>query len=258
MSGTLQPPLVALHPQAGNRTIDIAPPGVRSLKSLLGTAQLAALRAELAAGSEAPPRFTNPINTATPAPDAEVIDVAAAEPSLRGSASVGASLSGGALHEATRARAAALVLKSKGFSGERPPTLRKLRAAKGALKAFRLLFPRVTRGDPARLFAVTTVMGKQFKVTSGDVINAERLRGRRVGDEVVLPAQLVGSVDRTLLGRPNVDGAAVRLVVEEHAQDLKVIVFKKSRRKRYQRTQGHRREVTRLRVVSIDADMAAY
>jgi large subunit ribosomal protein L21 len=55
-----------------------------------------------------------------------------------------------------------------------------------------------------------------------------------------------------------VHGASVALVVESHELDAKVVVFKKRRRKRYQRTQGHRREVTRVRVRDIICDIAAY
>ncbi|XP_040362883.1 50S ribosomal protein L21, mitochondrial-like [Rosa chinensis] len=40
-------------------------------------------------------------------------------------------------------------------------------------------------------------------------------------------------------------------VVEEHALDAKVLIFKKKRRKNYRRTKGHRQELTKLRIIDI-------
>jgi large subunit ribosomal protein L21 len=105
---------------------------------------------------------------------------------------------------------------------------------------------------------VLAVAGKQYKVSPGDVINAERLKHLAVGEALSLPAMVVGTRDATLLGRPTVPGAAVRLRVREHVQDLKVTIFKKKRRKRYQKKQGHRREVTRLEVEAVDCRMEEY
>ncbi|GBG69280.1 hypothetical protein CBR_g3979 [Chara braunii] len=51
---------------------------------------------------------------------------------------------------------------------------------------------------------------------------------------------LLGSVSRTIIGRPTIAGALVRAAVEEQALDAKVIIFKKKRRKNYRRTRGHR------------------
>ena len=65
---------------------------------------------------------------------------------------------------------------------ERLPTLRSLRMR-------RLVFPPATVADPqGRLFAVVSVKGKQFKVSPGDVINAEKYKGVKVGE--VLPVRL--------------------------------------------------------------------
>jgi large subunit ribosomal protein L21 len=100
---------------------------------------------------------------------------------------------------------------------------------------------------------VVALGGTQYKVTPGDLINAEHVRGSEVGTELMLRRVLaVGSAGTTVLGRPTVPGAVVRVAVEEHALDRKVIVFKKKRRKRYQRTRGHRRLVTRLRVLAVE------
>lgn len=136
---------------------------------------------------------------------------------------------------------------------------------------------------PERVFAVVALGGTQYKVSAGDIINAEYVPGAAVGSELVLDRVLVaGSVARTVLGRPVIPGAVVRCAVEEqvrsaaagasprpHTQaivvlaplqtlDRKRIVYKKKRRKRYQRFQGHRRLITRLRITAIDVDLALF
>jgi large subunit ribosomal protein L21 len=210
-----QPPLVATHPQSGNRTLASHLPG---LGRALDTETLAEIRRSW---GQAPP--------------AAASAAAAAE----------AAAEGGDGSAASAAAAAAARLR-------RRPTLR-------ALRAQRLVFPRATVADPAAaVFAVLAVAGKQYKVSPGDVINAERLKHLAVGEALSLPAMVVGTRDATLLGRPTVPGAAVRLRVREHVQDLKVTIFKKKRRKRYQKKQGHRREVTRLEVEAVDCRMEEY
>lgn len=45
---------------------------------------------------------------------------------------------------------------------------------------------------------------------------------------------------RTVIGRPSVQNAEIHAVVEEHVRDAKKLIFKKKRRKGYQRLTGHR------------------
>ncbi|KAH9748707.1 50S ribosomal protein L21 [Citrus sinensis] len=92
----------------------------------------------------------------------------------------------------------------------------------------------------------------QFKVSNGDSIFTERLKFCEVNDKLILnKVLLLGSQHQTIIGRPMVPDAAVHAVVEEHALDAKVIIFKKKRRKNYRRTKGHRQELTKLRIVDI-------
>lgn len=125
-----------------------------------------------------------------------------------------------------------------------------------SLRAYRATFPSTV--GAASKFAIIYVGDKQYKVSVGDVINAEKLKNSPVGMKLFLDPCVVGSVTRTVIGRPRVQGASVVLTVESHEQDRKVIVFHKRRRKRYQRIHGHRREVTRLRVEEIICDFNKY
>ncbi|GAB2298856.1 hypothetical protein Dimus_032935 [Dionaea muscipula] len=91
------------------------------------------------------------------------------------------------------------------------------------------------------IFAVVQIGSHQFKVSNGDYIYTERLKYCEVNDKLILnKVLLLGSQNQTIIGRPIVPDAAVHAVVEEHALDAKVIIFKKKRRKNYRRTNGHR------------------
>ena len=62
---------------------------------------------------------------------------------------------------------------------------------------------------------------------------------------------LVGTKDYTSLGRPYVQTCKVLAQVESNQLTDKVIVFKKKRRKGYQKNQGHRQEVTTVKVIKV-------
>ncbi|XP_004294019.1 PREDICTED: 50S ribosomal protein L21, mitochondrial [Fragaria vesca subsp. vesca] len=102
------------------------------------------------------------------------------------------------------------------------------------------------------VFAVIQIGSHQFKVSNGDSIFTERLKFCEVNDKLILnKVLLVGTSSQTMIGRPIVPDATVHAVVEEHALDAKVLIFKKKRRKNYRRTKGHRQELTKLRIIDI-------
>jgi len=98
------------------------------------------------------------------------------------------------------------------------------------------------------MFAVMKTGGKQYKVTSGDVLRVEKLAAE-AGETVQFNEILmVGST----IGSPMVDGAAVQAEVIDQIKGDKVIHFVKRRRKHgSQRTKGHRQQLTLLRVTDI-------
>lgn len=103
-----------------------------------------------------------------------------------------------------------------------------------------------------QVFAVVTLAGLQYKVTKDDVLKVEKLPyavGSQFAAEKVL---LVGTPWYTLLGRPLIPQAKVYFSVEEQTQSEKLLVFKKKRRKGYQKSKGHRQELTILRVDKIE------
>ncbi len=101
------------------------------------------------------------------------------------------------------------------------------------------------------MFAVIKTGGKQYKVAKDDVIFVEKLDGDAGAlvrfDDVLM----VGDGAGQTVGKPLVEGAAVTATVLEQTRGEKILVFKKRRRKRYKRMQGHRQHLTVLRVTDI-------
>jgi large subunit ribosomal protein L21 len=99
------------------------------------------------------------------------------------------------------------------------------------------------------MFAVIKTGGKQYKVASGDVIRVERLAGEAGQDVVLDQVLMVGDK----IGAPIVAGAKVTATVVAQARGPKLIVFKKRRRQNSRRKNGHRQDITILRITDIAA-----
>jgi large subunit ribosomal protein L21 len=102
------------------------------------------------------------------------------------------------------------------------------------------------------MYAVVETGGKQYRVAAGETIEVERLPVA-IGEQVTLERVLmVGSDQAVWVGQPLLEGAQVQATVVGHLRGPKVIVFKYRPKKRYRRKAGHRQEITRLRIESID------
>ena len=102
-------------------------------------------------------------------------------------------------------------------------------------------------------FAVVRTGGKQYRVAKDDVIEVERLDGEPGSALALDQVLMVGGDGTAQIGMPLVDGASVTAEVVAQTRGDKIVVFKKKRRKKYQRTQGHRQELTVLKITDIAA-----
>lgn len=101
------------------------------------------------------------------------------------------------------------------------------------------------------MYAVIKTGGKQYRVAKDDVIEVELLNAKK-GDVVTLDqVLLVGAAGSAKIGTPTVSGAAVKATVVDQIKDEKVIVFKKKRRQNYRRKNGHRQNLTVLKITDI-------
>lgn len=100
-------------------------------------------------------------------------------------------------------------------------------------------------------YAIIRTGGKQYRVEPGDVIRVESLPGD-VGSDIEFPEVLLRQSDSGLtVGEPLVADAKVSGVIVGQEKEAKILVYKKKRRKNYRRRQGHRQNVTAVRVVSV-------
>ena len=106
------------------------------------------------------------------------------------------------------------------------------------------------------MFAVLKTGGKQYKVEAGDILRVERLAAD-AGETVQFNEVLMLGGDKTVVGAPRVDGAAVQAEVIDQIKGEKVIHFVKRRRKHSsKRTVGHRQKLTLVKITDILASGA--
>jgi large subunit ribosomal protein L21 len=100
--------------------------------------------------------------------------------------------------------------------------------------------------------AIIRTQGKQLGVSEGDVLFVDRYANSSAGDEIVLREVLfLDGSGGPVIGTPIVEGAEVRVRILENKRAKKVMIFKKKRRKGYQRRRGHRQELSVIRIESI-------
>ena len=102
------------------------------------------------------------------------------------------------------------------------------------------------------MIAIVKIAGQQFKVTEGQELFVHQLEATE-GDKVSFDEVLMTVGDKTTVGMPTVKGAKVAATVLGHQKGDKVLVFKKKRRKGYQKMNGHRQRFTKLKIDSITA-----
>ena len=103
------------------------------------------------------------------------------------------------------------------------------------------------------MYAIVEIAGQQFKVQKDQKIFVHRLAaetGSKVEFDRVL---LVDNDGKVNIGAPAIAGAKVTAEVNDHVKGDKVIVFKKKRRKGYQKQNGHRQDLTIVQIDSIKA-----
>ena len=101
------------------------------------------------------------------------------------------------------------------------------------------------------MYAVIKTCGKQYKVAKDDVIRVEKMAGEPGESVDFSEVLLVGDDDGQTVGAPLIEGATVAATVLEQKRDKKIIVFKKKRRQGYKRKNGHRQNLTVLRITDI-------
>ena len=102
------------------------------------------------------------------------------------------------------------------------------------------------------MFAGVRTGGKQYRVAAGDKIAVEKLAGE-AGETITLADVLLAGDGGEV---KDAKGVVVSAEIIAQAKGEKVIVFKKRRRHNYRRKNGHRQQMTLLRILSVGAGEA--
>jgi large subunit ribosomal protein L21 len=105
------------------------------------------------------------------------------------------------------------------------------------------------------MYALVKTGGKQYRVSKDDTILVERLSAEE-GEQIVLSdIVMLADGEKVTIGTPRVDGAGVSATVIRQTRGPKIIIFRRKRRKNHRRTQGHRQDLTLLKINDIAEDV---
>ena len=103
------------------------------------------------------------------------------------------------------------------------------------------------------MYAVIETGGKQYRVAVGDTVDVELVEGSE-GEVIELARVLmIADGEQIKVGNPVLDQAKVTARVIGMKRAPKVIIFKYRAKERYRRKNGHRQNLTQLRIESIQA-----
>ena len=101
------------------------------------------------------------------------------------------------------------------------------------------------------MYVIVDIQGQQFKVEKDQKLFVHRIDANE-GDIVEFAkVLLIGNDNDFTIGSPTIDGAKVVLEILSHVKGDKVLVFKKKRRKGYQKLNGHRQQFSQVIVKEI-------
>ena len=103
------------------------------------------------------------------------------------------------------------------------------------------------------MYAVVKTGGKQYRVSKDDTILVEKLDADEGQTVTLSDVMLLGDGDKVTVGTPVVANASVEAQVISQTRGPKIIIFRRKRRKNHRRTQGHRQDLTLLKITDINA-----
>ncbi|MBN4052409.1 50S ribosomal protein L21 [Sphingobacteriaceae bacterium AH-315-L07] len=99
--------------------------------------------------------------------------------------------------------------------------------------------------------AIVDIAGFQFNIEKDQELLVQKLevkKGEKVEFDKVL---LTDNKGKITVGAPYIKGSKVSATVIEHLKDDTVLVFKKKRRKGYRVKNGHRQQLSKIKIDSI-------
>jgi large subunit ribosomal protein L21 len=106
------------------------------------------------------------------------------------------------------------------------------------------------------MYAIVEIAGHQYKVQKDQRLYVHRLDAEEGGKVSFDNVLLIDDSGKVKVGAPAISGASVSATVLQHLKGDKVLVFKKKRRKGYQKMNGHRQYLTEIEISGISASGA--
>ena len=101
------------------------------------------------------------------------------------------------------------------------------------------------------MYAIVDIAGQQFKVQKDMKVYVHRIEGEEGANVEFNNVMLTADDGKVKVGTPVVDGAKVTAKILSHMRAEKILVFKKKRRKGYQKCNGHRQYMTQIQIENI-------
>ena len=101
------------------------------------------------------------------------------------------------------------------------------------------------------MYAIVDIAGQQFKVRKGQQVFVHRLEGEEGTDISFDKVMLIDNEGQVTVGTPILTGAKVDAKIVAHLKGDKVTVFKKKRRKGFQKSNGHRQYLSKMLIENI-------
>jgi large subunit ribosomal protein L21 len=107
------------------------------------------------------------------------------------------------------------------------------------------------------MYAIVSIAGQQFKVEKNKKVFVHRLEGDEGSTMEFDRVMLIDDEGKVKLGTPFIKNARVTAKIVSHLKGDKVLIFKKKRRKSYQKMNGHRQYLTEILIDEILENVVA-
>jgi len=101
------------------------------------------------------------------------------------------------------------------------------------------------------MYAIIKTGGKQLRISAGDKVCVEKINGDVNAEIVIDKVLMISEGDKTLYGKPYVEGAVVKAEIVETGKASKVLVYGPRPKKAYRKLRGHRQMYTKLKIKEI-------
>ncbi len=101
------------------------------------------------------------------------------------------------------------------------------------------------------MYAIVKIQGQQFKLKKDDKLFVHRLPEKEGESVEFKDVLLIDNEGNVKVGTPVIEGASVKAKVLKHVKGDKVLVFKKKRRKGYQKLNGHRQQFSQILIENV-------